>query len=290
MKLGFHVSIADSIDQSFDRARQIGCTAFQLFTRNPRTWKSRALNSSEVEAFRRKHRTYGIDPVFAHMPYLPNLASPDDTIYRKSVDSLIEEVERCQVLGIRYVVTHMGSHVGAGVNEGKTRITKVLRKATEIEGPMILLENSSGSGSHLGSKLEEIAEIIANTSGDRVGFCFDTCHAYGAGYDVATKDGLNETIRILRNTVGFSKLKLVHLNDSRGDLGSGIDHHEHIGLGKIGEEGFRNILASQLATRPMVMETPIDERRRDVENLDKVCELAGLRRPVSSGTGPAPCR
>lgn len=278
MKLGFHVSIADSLDQSFDRARQLGCTAFQVFTRNPRTWKSKPLDDAVVKAFRRKHRAYGIGPVFSHMPYLPNLASPDEAIYRKSVDSLIEEVERCRLLGIRYVVTHMGSHVGSGAENGKARIVEALGRAIEQDGPMILLENGSGSGNHLGSHLEDVAEIISAVSGGQVGSCFDTCHAYGAGYDVATRDGLAKTLRIIRKTVGFDKLRLVHLNDSHGDLGSGIDHHEHIGLGKIGEEGFRNILASQLARRPMVMETPIDERRRDTENMDKAYELARLNR------------
>lgn len=212
------------------------------------------------------------------MPYLPNLASPDETIYRKSVDSLIEEVERCRHLGIRFVVTHMGSHVGSGAERGKARIIQALYRAIEHDGPMILLENSSGSGNHLGSHLEDVAEILATVGGSRVGSCFDTCHAYGAGYNVATKEGLTQTLRIIRKTIGFDKLMLVHLNDSYGDLSSGIDHHAHIGLGKIGEEGFRNILASQLARRPMVMETPIDDRRCDADNMDKVIELAGLSR------------
>jgi deoxyribonuclease-4 len=278
VKLGFHVSIVDSLDQSFDKARQLGCSAFQIFTRNPRTWRSKPLDEAIIEAFRWKHRTYGIGSVFSHMPYLPNLASPDETIYRKSVDSLIEEVERCHLLGIRFVVTHMGSHVGSGAERGKARIIQALYRAIEHDGPVILLENGSGSGNHLGSHLEEVAEILATVGGSRVGSCFDTCHAYGAGYDVATKEGLAQTLRIIRKTIGFDKLMLVHLNDSYGDLSSGIDHHAHIGLGKIGEEGFRNILASQLARRPMVMETPIDDRRCDADNMDKVIELAGLSR------------
>ncbi len=276
MKLGFHVSIADSLDQSFDRARQLGCTAFQMFTRNPRTWRSKPLDKAIVKAFRAKHRTYGIVPVFSHMPYLPNLASPDEIIYRKSVDSLLEEVERCRLLGIRYLVTHMGSHVGSGIENGRARIVDALDRALEHDGPMILLENASGSGSHMGSNLEEIAEIIAAFDSNRVGSCFDTCHAFGAGYDLTTQEGLAITLRNIRETIGFDKLKLIHLNDSYGDLGSGIDHHDHIGLGKIGEKGFRYILASQLAKRPMVMETPIDNRRRETENIDKVYDLAGL--------------
>jgi deoxyribonuclease-4 len=276
VKLGFHVSIADSLDQSFDRARQLGCTAFQIFTRNPRTWRSKPLDKAIIKTFRAKHRTYGIIPVFSHMPYLPNLASPDETIYRKSVDSLLEEVERCRLLGIRYLVTHMGSHVGSGIENGRACIVNALSRALEHDGPMILLENGSGSGSHMGSNLEEIAEIIAAVKSNRVGSCFDTCHAFGAGYNVATQEGLAKTIRKIRDTIGLDRLKLIHLNDSYGDLGSGVDHHDHIGLGKIGEEGFRYILASPLSKKPIVMETPIDKRRSDAENMEKVYELAGI--------------
>jgi deoxyribonuclease IV len=276
VKLGFHVSISGSIDQSFDRAQLLGCTAFQVFTRNPRTWKSKQLTDEEVKVFRRKHRMSGIGFVISHMPYLPNLASPNEVIYRKSVDSLIEEVERCRCLGIRQIVTHIGSHVGAGADGGKVRIVQALGKAVDEGGPMILLENGSGSGHHMGSSLEDIAELIDAVGSSRVGFCLDTCHAYAAGYDIATKEGLTDMLRTLRKTVGFSQLRLVHLNDSVSALGSGVDHHDHIGLGKIGADGFRRILASQLAKKPMIMETPVDDRRSDAENMIKVLTLAGL--------------
>ena len=276
MKLGFHVSIAGSIDQSFDRARLLGCTAFQIFTRNPRTWRSKPLSTDEVRAFRRKHRESRIGPVFSHMPYLPNLASPNDTIYEKSVDTLIEETERCSKLGIRYIVTHIGSHVGSGAEGGKTRLTQALGRAVDDKGPMILLENDSGSGGHMGSNFGDIAELIKELGSTRIGFCLDTCHTYAAGYNIATKDGLAKTLQELRRTIGLSRLRLIHLNDSVGGLGSGVDHHDHIGLGKIGEEGFRLILASQLAKRPLIMETPMDGRRSGAENMAKVRELAGL--------------
>jgi deoxyribonuclease IV len=276
VKLGFHVSISGSIDQSFDRAQLLGCTAFQVFTRNPRTWRSKQLADEEVKAFRRKHRASRIGFVVSHMPYLPNLASPNEVIYSKSIDSLIEEVERCRRLGIHHIVTHIGSHVGAGADGGKARIVQALGKAIDDDGPMILLENGSGSGNHIGSRLEDIAEIIDAVGSSRVGFCLDTCHAYAAGYDIATEEGLTDMLRTLRKTVGFSQLRLVHLNDSVGALGSGVDHHDHIGLGKIGEDGFRRILASQLAKKPMIMETPVDDRRSDAENMAKVLKLAGL--------------
>ncbi len=278
MKLGFHVSISGSIDQSFDRAQLLGCTAFQIFTRNPRTWRSKPLNPDEVRAFRRKHRESGIGPVFSHMPYLPNLASPNDILYKKSVDALIEETERCKELGIMYIVTHIGSHVGSGAEGGRLRLIQVLGQAVDEDSSMILLENDSGSGGHMGSNFGYIADLVNELGSKKLGFCLDTCHTFAAGYNIATEDGLAQTLRVLKKTIGFSKLKLVHLNDSVGELGSGVDHHDHIGLGKIGVEGFRRILASQLAKRPLIMETPIDSRRSDYQNMDKVRELAGLSR------------
>ncbi|MCX6655499.1 MAG: deoxyribonuclease IV [Candidatus Bathyarchaeota archaeon] len=278
MKLGFHVSITESIDLSFDRATKLGCTTFQIFTRNPRAWRAKPLQIREIKSFRRKHRESKINPVFSHMPYIPNLASPRDDIYEKSLDALIEEIDRCNELGIRYIVTHIGSHTGSGVVKGKTRLIQALGRASDEKGPMILLENSSGSGDQLGSKLNELAEISKVIGGSRVGICFDTCHAFAAGYNIASKEGLNATLREISRTVGFSRLKLVHLNDSLGELGSRIDHHEHIGLGKIGQDGFRHILASQLIKKPLIMETPIDDKRSDIDNMKKVYEFAGVNR------------
>jgi deoxyribonuclease IV len=277
LKLGFHISISGSIDQSFDRARENGCTTFQIFTRNPRAWRSKPLDPTEVKAFRSKHRSSKIRQVFSHMPYLPNLASPNEIIYKKSVNALIEETQRCSELGIRYIVTHIGSHVGTGVKDGKSRLIQSLGRAADEDGPIILLENDSGSGSHMGSRFEDIADLIKEIGSTRIGSCLDICHAYAAGYDLTTKEGLTWTLHQLGETIGFSRLKLVHLNDSVGSLGSRIDHHDHIGLGKIGEEGFRLILASQLSKRPMVMETPMDARRIDVDNMRKVRELAKIQ-------------
>jgi deoxyribonuclease-4 len=278
VKLGFHVSIAGSVDQSFDRAQLLGCTAFQVFTRNPRTWASKQLTEEEVRAFRHKHRATRIGPVFAHMPYLPNLASPSEEIYEKSVASLVEEVERCDILSIRYIITHIGSHVGSGAEKGRVRITQALGRAIDAGTPTILLENGSGSGNHMGSRFEDVADLINTVGSNRIGFCLDTCHAYAAGYDISTEKGLHSTLRQLAKTMGFGKLRLIHLNDSVGALGSGVDHHDHIGMGNIGEEGFRRILNSRLVKKPMVMETPVDERRSDSENMGKVLELAGLSR------------
>lgn len=274
MKLGYHVSILGGIDRAVDRAVELGCDTFQIFTRNPRSWKTRDLDEVAVEAFRRKRREARLDPVFGHMPYILNLASPEKGVYRRSVESLAEGLRRCSVLGIPMLVTHIGSHLGAG--GGVPRVVTALNEALDDGSDVtLLLENGSGSKNGVGSRFEEVGEILDGVNlRDGVGACLDTCHAFAAGYDVGTPDGLGETLDAFEAAVGLGRLGLVHLNDSVGGPGSGVDHHEHIGLGQIGLEGFRVILGSPLADVPMVMETPLDERRGEGENLVLVREIA----------------
>lgn len=273
MKLGYHVSILGGIDRAVDRAVELGCDTFQIFTRNPRSWKTRDLDEAAVEAFRRKRCEARLDPVFGHMPYILNLASPEKGVYRRSVESLAEGVRRCSVLGIPMLVTHIGSHLGAG--GGVLRVVTALNEALDDDSDVILLlENGSGSKNGVGSRFEEVGEILDGVNlRDGVGVCLDTCHAFAAGYDVGTPDGLGETLDAFETAVGLGRLGLVHLNDSVGGLGFGVDHHEHIGLGGIGLEGFRAILGSRLADFPLILETPLDERRGDAENLSVVREL-----------------
>jgi len=280
LKLGLHISISGTIDKSVDRAYEKGCNTFQIFTRNPRGWRSRELREEEVEAFIEKVKAYGMDPVFGHMPYLPNLASPREDVYKKSVNSLISELNRCWKLKIPYLVTHLGSHLGAGKEEGFRRIINAINFAfSNDKGEvMLLLENTAGTKNSMGGAFEDIQYIIEHIEhADRVGVCFDTCHAFAAGYDLRTREALEETLKKFDEIIGFEKLKIVHLNDSKGDLGSRIDRHEHIGMGRIGEEGFKQILRSRLVEYPLILETPIDKRRSDVENLNKVRELARLK-------------
>ncbi|MCD6155270.1 MAG: deoxyribonuclease IV [Candidatus Verstraetearchaeota archaeon] len=280
MRLGLHISISGTIDKSVDRAYEKGCNTFQIFTRNPRGWRSRELREEEVEAFIEKVKAYGMDPVFGHMPYLPNLASPREDVYKKSVNSLISELNRCWKLKIPYLVTHLGSHLGAGKEEGFRRIINAINFAfSNDKGEvMLLLENTAGTKNSMGGAFEDIQYIIEHIEhADRVGVCFDTCHAFAAGYDLRTREALEETLKKFDEIIGFEKLKIVHLNDSKGDLGSRIDRHEHIGMGRIGEEGFKQILRSRLVEYPLILETPIDKRRSDVENLNKVRELARLK-------------
>ena len=280
MKVGCHVSIAGSIDLSIDRAAEIGCDTFQIFSRNPRMWKAKELTDTEIEKFRSKTLKTNMGPIISHMPYLPNLSSSNEEIYKKSVDTLKVELQRCNSLRIPYVVTHLGSHLGEGIEKGKEQFIKAIEYATSglDEYPTILLENTSGKSNDVGSTFKEIGNLIDNLSSYKIGVCFDTCHAYVRGYDISTENGLEETIEDLETNLGFEYVSLVHLNDTVGELGSRLDRHQHIGLGKIGEKGFINFLGSKFREKPLILETPIDEERTDKDNLLKVRELASHMR------------
>lgn len=277
MRIGLHVSIAGTIDKSVNRAVEKGCSTFQIFSRNPRGWRSRKLGHVEIESFKAKVRKSGMWPVFIHTPYLLNLASPKVDVYQKSVEVLKDELRRAERLGAPYVVTHLGSHLGYGKRKGLRRIVDAINDSFREVGnhTVILLENTAGTRNSMGSSFEDV-EAIASRVDDKtsVGVCFDTCHAFAAGYDLVSRSAVEYTLQRFDKIVGLEKLKVVHLNDSKGGLGSRIDRHEHIGMGRIGEKGFRNILKSKLGQLPLILETPVDKRRSDVENLRKVEVLA----------------
>jgi deoxyribonuclease-4 len=278
VKFGFHVSISDSIDMAVDRAQELGCDSFQIFTRNPRSWATKVLGEEEVEAFRAKRAEAGLDPVFGHMPYILNLASPEKGVYGRSVSSLGRGLRRCGALGIPMLVTHVGSHLGKGSESGVGRVVDAMDSALgeDDSGVMLLLETGPGSRNSVGSSFEEVGLILDRVSeGDRVGVCLDTCHVFVAGYELRTAEGLGETVDNFDASVGLDRLGMVHLNDSRGELGSGRDHHEHLGLGEIGLEGLRMVVNSRLGRVPMIMETPMDERRGNPGNMDVARGLAG---------------
>ena len=276
--LGLHVSISGTIDQSVDRARELTCDTFQIFTRNPRGWKYKKLKPDEVEEFRRKLSGDKMTPVVSHMPYLPNLSSPKKGIYNRSVKSLSAELNRCDALGLQYLVTHLGSHMGLGQDIGLERITTAINTAVS-ENPsnvMLLLENTAGTKNSMGSSFEDLKRILALVDDkDRVGICFDTAHAYAAGYDLHSPRGVEDTLARFDSVLGFGLLRVIHLNDSKCGLGSGRDRHEHIGMGYIGEKGFRAFLKHQaIQNLPPIMETPIDDRRDEVGNLRKARQLS----------------
>lgn len=277
MRLGLHCSIQGSIDLVVDRGLAQDCNTLQMFSRNPRGWNSKQLSREEVESFRAKLRESGIWPVFIHTPYLLNLASPKENVYAKSVVVLKDELRRAADLGVPYVVTHLGSHLGYGKMEGFRRIIEAVNDSFSVVENMVvlLLENTAGTKNSMGSSFEDVQQILSKIEvRERVGVCFDTSHAYAAGYDLVSRGAVRYTLQRFDELIGLKALKLVHLNDSRGALGSRVDRHEHIGLGRIGEQGFRNILQSRLGKLPLILETPIDGRRDDLGNLEKVRELA----------------
>ncbi|RLG33030.1 endonuclease [Methanosarcinales archaeon] len=279
VKVGFHVSIAGSIDRAVDRAVEAQCDTFQIFSRNPRGWQSKELSQTAINKFVEKLESSGLYPPVVHMPYLPNLASPDEEVYKKSVNTLIAELVRCQELTIPYLVTHLGSHRGSGIEKGYERVADAIKTAfDEVENDVIiLLETTAGTKNSIGGSFEDIKAIMNQIDDiNRIGVCFDTCHVFVAGYEIRTAEGLERTLKHFDEVIGLSKLKLLHINDSKGDLGSRLDRHEHIGLGYIGEDGFRLILHDpRLRDLPMILETPVDERCDDRCNIEKVRELAG---------------
>lgn len=277
VKVGVHVSIAGALDLAVDRAKDAGCDVFQMFSRNPRGWAYPPLIDKVCDDFRVKVKTTGILPV-DHMPYLPNLASPKPEIYEKSVPALATELDRCGRLGIPYLVTHLGHHLGDGIAGGRARVIRAINTALgeSDTSVMLLLENTAGEKNSVGSSFEHIRGIMDGLDAlERIGVCFDTCHAFSAGYELRTEEGIAETLAQFDEQVGIRNLRIVHVNDTKGDRGSGLDRHEHIGMGFIGETGFRRILHHPaFKNLPLVCETPVDERRDDVGNIAKVRELA----------------
>lgn len=278
VRVGCHVSIAGSIDRAVGRAEERGCDTFQIFSRNPRGWRAKELDPDVVAAFRAGVQASGLGPVVDHMPYLPNLASPKEEIFEKSVDALTAELLRCDTLGVPYLVTHLGHHGGGGIASGRQRVADAVNRALASAGGgvMLLLENTAGEKNSVGTTFSEIRQIIdAIEEPGRIGICFDTCHGFAGGYEMHTEESVEEMFGAFDDQIGLERLKLIHFNDCRGDLGSHLDRHEHIGLGSIGEEAFRYILRYPgIREIPLICETPVDERRDDAGNIAMVRRLA----------------
>jgi deoxyribonuclease IV len=276
--IGIHVSIAKQIDFAVDRAKELGCLGtFQIFTCSPRRWVAKELAPLEVSSFVEKSRS-GAFVTFAHMPYMPNLASPDRRFQSDSVDVLTRELRRCYALNVPNLVVHFGSHQGSSIAEGHERVIRGCRKAIdETEKVRILLETSVGTRNSVGSKFEYIANVLDRIDDRaRTGVCFDTCHVFASGYDLRSAEASADTIDKFDKIVGLRNLFLIHVNDSKVGLGEARDRHEHIGLGKIGDSGFRAFFANKkIREIPLNLETPIDEIRGDKENLEHSKMLLG---------------
>jgi deoxyribonuclease IV len=271
--LGAHMSIAGEVGEAFNRGKQVGCECIQIFTKSSRQWASKAYSNEEIETFKRNRIESGIKTVIAHDSYLVNLGAPDEAMRLKSIKGLIDELHRCEALGVPTLVAHPGAHVGSGIENGIKTIAKSIDEAhAACKGfkVNIALEITAGQGSTLGHTFEQMAQIFdAVVENERMRLCFDTEHAFAAGYDLRTPEGYENTFSELDKHVGLKKLAAFHLNDSIKDFHSRVDRHQHIGKGFIGLDAFRRLLNDQrFFGLPMCLETPKGpEMKEDVENL-----------------------
>lgn len=277
MRLGAHVSISGSLDQAVDRAVGLGCECLQIFFGSPRQWRLVHYPDDALERFDEKRRRAGLEPLVGHAAYLVNLAATVEAYRRRSRASLLHTLRGMERLGGLGVVTHLGSRLGAPRARALRRVADSVRRVLDATArPMVLLENSAGAGDTLGATPEDLAEVLRLLDGDlRVGLCLDTAHLFAAGWDVRTPAGVDAMVRAWDQAVGWDRVRLFHLNDSQGALGSHVDRHQNIGDGLIGAGGFRAILAHP-RIRPLagIIETPgIDRAGPDRKNLRRLRRL-----------------
>ncbi len=270
--LGAHESVSKGLHKAFDRIDKVGGESLQIFTRNQRQWNPKPLTREEIDNYKAARERYDSMIVASHASYLVNLASGKDELRKKSIDAFVQELQRCHQLEIPYIVIHPGSHGGDGVETGLERFTAALDEVIDRAGSdaMVLVETTAGQGTALGSAFEELA-LIRNGSrfGEKIGVCLDTCHIFAAGYDIRSAAAYRKTLDQFDEVIGLEHLHFFHLNDSKKDLASRVDRHEHIGRGCIGLEGFRQLLNDPcFADHPMALETPKGEDlQEDIENL-----------------------
>jgi deoxyribonuclease-4 len=271
--LGAHQSIAGGVEKSLVRGQEVGCETIQIFVKTPNRWVSKALAEENVVAFKEAVAETGIWPVFAHSLYLINLATPDDALWLKSLDALTDDLERCELLGLPGLVIHPGSHMGSGEEAGIARISSALDEVhARLPGynVQVWLETTAGQGAYLGYTFAQLRAMIDGVKDPaRLGACFDTAHAFAAGYELRTREGYDATWAEFDEMLGFDRLKAIHLNDSKKELGSRVDRHEHIGKGLLGLEPFRLLLNDpRFYGLPMTLETEKGpDLAEDKENL-----------------------
>ena len=255
------MSTSGGVVNAIHRALTVRSRVVQMFTKNCNQWNAKPLGAEEIEAFRAAWQTSGLVSAAAHDSYLINLASPDPALRTRSIEALAVEILRCEVLGIPYLVTHPGAHMGRGVLAGCDLAAESLDRVREIAPAphvMVLLETVAGQGSTLGRRFDELARIRERAARPNlIGFCMDTCHVHAAGYDLTTEKGWEETLTEFDTILGLENLRWMHLNDSKNDRGSRVDRHAHIGKGRLGTEPFARILRDpRLRPVPKVLETP----------------------------------
>jgi len=273
--LGAHMSIAGGYYKAADAAQRCGCDCVQLFTKNNSQWRAKRITKQDVRLFRDAMAAHEIGHPLSHASYLINLASPDKSLWQKSVDAFVVELQRADCLGIPYVVVHPGAYIegtpAAGIRRIARALNQVHRRTRKLEA-QCLLETTAGQGTSIGCQFEHLAEIMSKVNEpDRLGFCFDTCHVFAAGYPLAPIRKYRATMREFDQLIGVARIKAFHLNDSKRACGARVDRHEHIGKGHLGLEPFRHLLSDRrFRETPMYLETPKGKRNRidwDVINL-----------------------
>ncbi len=282
--IGAHESIAGGIHLAFGRAERAGCRTLQVFTKNASQWRAKPLSESDIGNYKTAASKSTIAPVVAHDSYLINLCARDPDLRKRSLSAFVDELQRCQQLGIPYLNFHPGAHMGQGEDAGIARIIEALNEA-HMRTPhcpvMSVVETTAGQGTVLGCRFEQIRMIVEGVADrSRMGVCIDTCHIFAAGYDLRSPEAYASTMKEFGDIVGFERLVALHINDSKGELGSRRDRHEHIGEGYIGVNGFRNIMTDdRLRKIPKILETPKGEDlREDMINLRLLRRLARPRR------------
>jgi len=277
--LGAHTSISGGVSKSVDLAERLGFTAMQIFTKNNNRWFQKKLDEKEISAFKSKLEKSNIKFVVAHDSYLINLCAIKKTILEKSRKAFLDELERCELLGISHLNFHPGAHLGAGEEDGIKRIVESLNIAhekTKNYKVSSMLETTAGSGTTIGYRFEQLSKIIDLVEEkERMTVCIDTAHIFAAGYDIKNSKSFNEVIKEFDEIIGLDRSKCFHINDSKKPLGSKVDRHEHIGKGFIGLEGFKNIMNDKRLTKiPKILETPKDkDQKEDLINLKTLRNL-----------------
>lgn len=282
MKFGAHMSIAGGMHKAILRGQTATCDVIQVFDKSNNQWRAAPLKSDDLDQYFALIEETGIAVATAHSSYLINIASPDPVLFERSLDSLIEEMERCRTLRIPNLVLHPGSHVGSGETPGLRKVAEAVNMMFDRLSPenevTLLLETTAGQGSNLGYRFEHLAEIVDMVENDaKIGVCLDTCHIFSAGYALAPRREYRQTIDEFDAVIGLPRLRIVHMNDSKKPLGARRDRHEHIGKGFIGLEGFANLVNDpRLRAVPMILETPKGpELVEDIENLKVLRGLVG---------------
>lgn len=280
LRVGVHTSIAGALENAARRAGDIGCDTFQMFSANPRGWRTTDPTPQQCERFREEREARKLSPLVIHDNYLINLAAADPEIRRKSVSAFRGELRRALALGAEYLVAHPGSSKGSSVSQAIAACIESIKQAAgglTPDGLMVLIENTAGQGCAIGRSFEEVAELVSGAGRELpVGACIDTAHCFASGYPIHTAAGLPSMIKELEKTVGLTNVRVIHANDSKAAFNSHVDRHEHIGKGQVGAEAFGRIVCHpKLRAIPFICETPVDKPDDDKRNLAMMRKLAG---------------